>query len=113
MNRYWIMVFGAGIIEVVWVAGLKYAATPLEWIGTGLAIIFSFILLIYTTKFLPIGTVYAVFTGLGTAGTVIGEIVLFHEPIQPLKILFIGILLIGVIGLKIVTDKNPVKERDQ
>ncbi|MFT8321916.1 MAG: multidrug efflux SMR transporter [Bacillus sp. (in: firmicutes)] len=110
MNRYWMMVFGAGLIEVLWVAGLKYAATPLEWIGTGLAIVFSFFLLIYTTNFLPIGTVYAVFTGLGTIGTVIGEIVFFGEPIEPLKILFIGILLIGVIGLKMVTDKEPGKE---
>lgn len=106
MNRYWMMVFGAGFIEVAWVSGLKYAQTPLEWIGTGLAIIVSFFILIYATNYLPIGTVYAVFTGLGTTGTVIAEIIIFHEPVRPLKIMLIALLLIGVIGLKIVTDKQ-------
>ncbi|PKG23898.1 DMT family transporter [Niallia nealsonii] len=111
MNRYWMMVFGAGFIEVAWVSGLKYAATPLEWIGTGLAIIVSFFILIIATNHLPIGTVYAVFTGLGTTGTVIAEIIIFHEPVLPLKLALIAMLLIGVIGLKIVTDRQK-KEGD-
>jgi len=110
MNRYWLMVFGAGFIEVAWVSGLKYAQTPFEWLGTAVAIIISFFILIYATNYLPIGTVYAVFTGLGTTGTVIAEIFLFHEPVRPLKIILIAMLLIGVIGLKIVTDKQKGEE---
>lgn len=106
MNKYWLMVFAAGFMEVFWVSGLKYANSLLEWIGTGIAIIISFVVMIYTTKFLPIGTVYAVFTGLGTAGTVIAEILYFHEPINRMKILLIIMLLIGVIGLKVVTDDS-------
>lgn len=82
----------------------------LEWSGTILAIVISFYLLIYTTKYLPIGTVYAVFTGLGTAGTVIAEIILFNEPINLVKILLILVLLIGVIGLKMVTDEGTNQE---
>ena len=110
MNKYWLMVFSAGIVEVAWVSGLKHASTFLEWSGTILAIIISFYLLIYTTKYLPIGTVYAVFTGLGTAGTVIAEIILFKEPINLVKIVLILVLLIGVIGLKMVTDEATNKE---
>lgn len=104
------MVFSAGIVEVAWVSGLKHASTFLEWSGTILAIVISFYLLIYTTKYLPIGTVYALFTGLGTAGTVIAEIILFNEPINLVKILLILVLLIGVIGLKMVTDEGTNQE---
>jgi len=110
LNKYWLMVFSAGIVEVAWVSGLKHASTFLEWSGTILAIVISFYLLIYTTKYLPIGTVYAVFTGLGTAGTVIAEIILFNEPINLVKILLILVLLIGVIGLKMVTDEGTNQE---
>ena len=104
------MVFSAGIVEVAWVSGLNHASTFLEWSGTILAIVISFYVLIYTTKQLPIGTVYAVFTGLGTAGTVIAEIILFNEPINLVKILLILVLLIGVIGLKMVTDEGTNQE---
>ena len=110
VNKYWLMVFSAGIVEVAWVSGLKHASTFLEWTGTIFAIIISFYLLIYTTKYLPIGTVYAVFTGLGTAGTVIAEIILFNEPINLVKMVLILVLLIGVIGLKMVTDEGANKE---
>jgi len=104
------MVFFAGFIEVAWVSGLKHATNWLEWAGTILAIVISFFIMIYTTNHLPIGTVYAVFTGLGTVGTVITEILLFDEPIDFMKIVLILILLIGVIGLKMVSNEPTNKE---
>lgn len=112
MNRQWLYVFIGGIIEVVWVSGLKHSNTIGEWIGTALAIMFSFLLIIMASKKLPIGTVYAVFTGLGTGGTVLAEMLLFDEPFRLSKVLLILLLLSGVIGLKLVTDKdmNPTKE---
>jgi paired small multidrug resistance pump len=110
LNKYWMMVFSAGIVEVAWVSGLKHASNLWEWSGTIFAIAISFYLMIYTTRYLPIGTVYAVFTGLGTAGTVIAEIVLFNEPINIAKIILMLVLLIGVIGLKIVTDEAANQE---
>lgn len=58
---------------------------------------------------LPVGTVYAVFVGLGTAGTVLSEIIIFNEAFSGAKLLLVGILLAGVIGLKLVT-KDPVSE---
>ncbi|MBR2563085.1 MAG: multidrug efflux SMR transporter [Paenibacillus sp.] len=114
MNRNWLYVFAGGIIEIVWVSCLKHSSNVWEWIGTGLAIIISFGLIIAAAKRLPVGTVYAVFTGIGTAGTVLTEMLLFGEPFRLAKMLLIGLLLCGVIGLKLVTDQQenqdtPVK----
>lgn len=107
--KYWLLVVVAAIFEVGWVIGLKHAGTAIEWTGTIIAIIISFGLLIYTSGVLPVGTVYAVFVGLGTFGTVISDMVLFSSPVEPLKILFIGTLLAGVILLKLVTPDNDTK----
>ncbi|ARU60285.1 QacE family quaternary ammonium compound efflux SMR transporter [Tumebacillus avium] len=108
MNRNWLMVFVAAVFEVMWVMGLKHADTPNEWTGTGIAIAISMWLLIKSSQQLPIGTVYAVFTGLGTAGTVIMEMAVFGEPFRIAKVLLILLLLGGVMGLKAVTvEKQP------
>lgn len=63
-------------------------------------------MLIRSSSRLPVGTVYAVFTGIGTAGTVIMEMLVFGEPFQWVKVLLILLLLIGVIGLKVVTKES-------
>ncbi len=73
----------------------------------------QFYLLIKATDSLPVGTVYAVFTGLGTAGTVLSEILLFKEQADPVKIVLIGVLLIGVIGLKLVTQDKPETKEEK
>lgn len=109
MNRAWTLVICGAVIEVGWVTGLKHAHDLLTWTGTILAIIASFALLIKAASKLPVGTAYAVFTGLGTTGTVLLEILVFGEPFKLLKILLILVLLTGVIGLKVVTGK-PNKE---
>ncbi|WP_407268260.1 DMT family transporter [Radiobacillus sp. PE A8.2] len=106
MNKQWFYVVIASIFEVYWVAGLKYSESVLEWSLTIIAIIVTFFLLPLAAKNLPIGTVYAVFAGLGTVGTVLVEIVVYGEPFQPLKILLIVTLLIGVIGLKLVSSES-------
>ncbi|MGG1616080.1 DMT family transporter [Paenibacillus sp. NRS-1782] len=106
MNRSWIYVFIGGLIEVVWVSGLKHADSALAWIVTVLAMIASFYLIMKAASRLPVGTVYAVFTGLGTGGTVVSEMLLFEEPFQWSKTLLIALLLAGVVGLKLVTDRD-------
>ena len=108
MNRNWIKVFVAAFIEVLWVIGLAHAYDLWTWAGTIVAIITSNSM-ITAGQVLPAGTVYAVFVGLGTAGTVISEILFFGEPFKLVKILLILLLLIGVIGLKLVTD-NKARE---
>lgn len=106
MAKEWIKIVIAAVFEVMWVIGLKHADTVLEWIVTIIAIIVSFYLLIAAGKYLPVGTVYAVFVGLGTAGTVMMEILLFAEPVQPAKLILIGVLLVGVIGIKLITPDS-------
>ena len=106
--KYWIMVILAACFEVGWVIGLKHAESMLEWGLTIVCIIISFGVLIYAGRFIPVGTVYAVFVGLGTVGTVVMDMVLFGAPVRPLVLVFIVTLLLGVIGLKLAT---PDEER--
>lgn len=110
MNTNWIKVFIAAFFEVFWVIGLKHATDTVEWIGTIIAIIISFSLMIMAGRKLPVGTVYAIFVGLGTAGTVFSEILFFGEPFKLAKVLLILLLLAGVIGLKLVTKDQTAKE---
>ncbi|WP_431803587.1 DMT family transporter [Halobacillus andaensis] len=106
MNKNWIKVFIAAFFEVLWVIGLKHADSFWAWSGTVVAIVISFYFMIMAGRNLPVGTVYAVFVGLGTAGTVISGIVFFDEPFQWAKMILIFLLLAGVIGLKVVTGNN-------
>jgi paired small multidrug resistance pump len=106
LNKEWIKVFIAAFFEVFWVIGLKHADSIWEWIGTIISIMISFYVLIAAGKKLPVGTVYAVFVGLGTAGTVVSELLFFGEPFKLAKLLLIFILLVGVVGLKLVTNDN-------
>lgn len=109
MNKEWIKVVIAAIFEVSWVIGLKHAHDIWTWVGTMIAIFVSFYLMIMAGRNLPVGTVYAVFVGLGTAGAVFSEIIFFGEPFHIEKVLLIFIILIGVIGLKVIT---PDKEKE-
>ena len=107
MDKNWIKVFIAALFEVGWVIGLKHASDTWTWIGTGIAIFISFYLMVMAGRKLPVGTVYAVFVGMGTTGTVLCEIFFFGEALKVSKILLILLLLIGVVGLKLVTkDKS-------
>lgn len=106
MNKDWIKVFVAAFFEVLWVIGLKHADSFWTWGGTVIAIIISFYVMIMAGKKLPVGTVYAVFVGLGTAGTVLSEVLFFGEPFKWAKVLLILLLLAGVIGLKLVTKDH-------
>ncbi|MFD6511422.1 DMT family transporter [Bacillus mycoides] len=112
MSKDWIKVFVAAFFEIFWVIGLKHADGFWTWTGTIVAIFFSFYLMVMAGRMLPVGTVYAVFVGLGTAGTVFSEILFFGEPFKMGKVLLILFLLAGVIGLKLVTD-DKVQEGDE
>ena len=104
MNIQWIKVIIASVFEVGWVIGLTHADAWYEWIFTLIAIYVSFYLMIKAGEYLPVGTVYAVFVGLGAFGTVLSEIIFFDERFRPLKIVLITMILLGVTGLKMVTD---------
>lgn len=110
MNKTWLSVLIAAVFEVGWVIGMKHASGVIEWGATLVAIILSFTLMIRASRFLPVGTVYAVFVGLGTTGTVLAEIIWFGLPVQIEKLLLIAVLLAGVIGLKVVSDEKKKEE---
>lgn len=106
MNRNWIKVFIAAFLEVFWVIGLTHAYEFWTWTGTIILIIVSNYLMITAAQVLPAGTVYAIFVGLGTVGTVIARLLFFGESFNWGKIILIITLLIGVIGLKLVTPEK-------
>lgn len=99
----WIYLVVAGGLEVFWSTCLKFSEgfTVLKFtILTVIGMIFSFVFLSQATKVLPLGTAYAVWTGIGALGAVIAGIVLFHESVSPVRLFFVALLLIGIIGLK-------------
>lgn len=100
MNRYWILLALAGLCEVGWVSGLKHADTAFEWLLTAAAIALSFWGLLAVSNKLPVGTVYAVFTGIGAAGTVLAESLVFGLPFSAAKVGLIALLIAGIAGLK-------------
>lgn len=102
----WIYLIIAGVFEVVWATGLKYSHgfTKLypSLITLG-GMIISFYLLSLATKSLPIGTAYAIWTGIGALGAVIMGIFLFNEPANILRIVFLCLILAGILGLKLTS----------
>ncbi|MEI5993428.1 DMT family transporter [Candidatus Enterococcus mansonii] len=111
MNKDWLKLMIGAFFEVLWVIGMKYSTTWWEILLTALLILISFYALIKAGETLPVGTAYAVFVGLGTAGTVITGILFFGEEFRISKILLIVVLLIGVIGLKVVTGEKGETKR--
>lgn len=102
----WTYLFVAGLLEIGWAIGLKYTeGFSRLWpsIGTILAMVLSLAFLGLALKSLPVGTAYALWTGIGAVGTVILGIVLFNEPATALRLACIGLILAGIIGLKLVT----------
>jgi quaternary ammonium compound-resistance protein SugE len=100
----WIYLFIAGILEIAWAIGLKYTEgwtkiTPS--IITGILMIASFYFLSLAVKTLPIGTAYAVWTGIGTVGTAILGMFFFNEPREFSRILCILLIVAGIAGLKL------------
>ncbi len=102
----WVYLLIAGLLEIGWAIGLKYSEgfTRL-WpsAGTAVAMVASFAMLGLALRTLPLGTAYAVWTGIGTAGTVILGIVLFSEPSDALRLGCIALIVAGVAGLKILS----------
>lgn len=109
MNGNWIKVVVAALLEIFWVIGLTHSYDVWTWTGTIILIIVSNYLMITAAQVLPTGTVYAVFVGLGTAGTVIAGIFFFGESLRWEKIILLTTLLIGVVGLKLVTPEKAKK----
>ncbi|HZX29976.1 MAG TPA: quaternary ammonium compound efflux SMR transporter SugE [Rhodocyclaceae bacterium] len=102
----WSVLFLAGLCEVAWAVGLKYTAgfTRL-WpsVGTLIAMGASVVLLGWSLKALPLGTAYAVWTGIGAVGTALLGMALFGESREVARLISIGLIVAGIVGLKLVT----------
>ncbi|MDV0447312.1 Guanidinium exporter [Methanosarcinaceae archaeon Ag5] len=102
----WIYLLIAGIFEIVWATGLKYSEgfTKLgPSAATIVGMIISFYFLAQATRTLPLGTSYAIWTGIGALGTVIIGILVFKEPASWTRMLFLGCLIVGIVGLKLTS----------
>jgi quaternary ammonium compound-resistance protein SugE len=100
----WLLLILAGIFEVAWAVGLKYShGFTRLWpsLGTVVAMAISFGLLAAAMKSLPMGTAYAVWVGVGAVGTVILGVVLFGEPLGFMRAACIGLIVLGLVGLKL------------
>ena len=102
----WIYLTVAGLFEIAWAIGLKYTdgftrLLPSLW--TVASMILSIVLLGLALRTLPVGTAYAVWTGIGAIGTAALGIYLFGEPATAARLLCIGLILAGIVGLKLVT----------
>jgi len=105
----WIILFIAGLCEVGWAVGMKYTdgfsrLWPSVWTVAGMAA--SVVLLAWSLKVLPLGTAYAVWTGIGAVGTAILGIYLFDESRDVLRFVCIGLIVAGIVGLKLVTPDS-------
>lgn len=102
----WVWLMVAGLCEVGWAVGLKYTQgfTRL-WpsVGTGLLLVVSMALLGLAMRTLPLGTAYAVWTGIGIVGTAIFGMVVLREPATAARLLCIGLIVAGIVGLRLVT----------
>ena len=100
----WVYLFIAGLFEIAWAVGLKYSAGFTKLVPSVVTVILmiaSFYFLSISVKSIPIGTGYAVWTGIGAVGTTILGMILFGESKELIRILCIMLIVIGIVGLKI------------
>jgi quaternary ammonium compound-resistance protein SugE len=106
---HWLVLFIAGLFEIAWAVGLKYSdGFSKLWpsIFTIASMIISMGLLAYAVKHLPVGTAYAVWTGIGAVGTAILGMFLFNESKEFIRIFFIFLIVVGIVGLKLFTGEQ-------
>jgi quaternary ammonium compound-resistance protein SugE len=102
----WIILFAAGLLEIAWAVGLKHAdgfSRPWTSAITVLLFLASLALLGLALRTIPLGTGYAVWTGIGTVGTVAVGMLWFGEPADPWRLACIGLILAGIVGLKLAS----------
>jgi quaternary ammonium compound-resistance protein SugE len=102
----WVVLLVAGLLEMGWAIGLKYTEGFTRFwpsVGTAISMVLSVVLLGWAMRSLPVGTAYAVWTGIGAVGTVILGIVLFHEPANAARLVCVGLIVAGILGLKLTS----------
>ncbi len=103
---HWIIILIAGLFEISWAVGLKFSHGFTQIIPSTITVVCmvaSFYFLALALKHLPLGTAYAIWTGIGTVGTVIFGIIFFKEPVTVIRLLCIALIISGITGLKLIT----------
>lgn len=102
----WIILFIAGLFEIGWAVGLKFTegfTRPIPIALTAVSLVLSMGLLGWAVKTLPLGTAYAVWTGIGAVGTALVGIMVFKEPATAARLVCLGLIVAGILGLKLFT----------
>ncbi|KAF0810775.1 small multidrug resistance protein [Alcanivorax sp. S71-1-4] len=103
MSIYWVVLLAAVLVEIGWALSLKWMQVtpgPLS-IGTVVVLtLLNMVMLSFAMRGIPVGTAYAVWTGLGAVGITVASIWLYHDPVTPLRFVFIALIIGGVVGLK-------------
>ena len=102
----WVILVIAGLFEIGWAVGLKFTeGFSRLWpsVGTAVCMVLSVALLSIAMRTLSVGTAYAIWTGIGAAGTVVLGILLFNEPANPARILCVVMIVAGILGLKLAS----------
>jgi quaternary ammonium compound-resistance protein SugE len=105
----WTYLFVAGLFEIAWAVGLKFTEGFTRWwpsLGVAAGMIISFFFLSLALRTIPVGTGYAVWTGIGAAGTALLGMILFNEPKDPARVACILLIVLGIAGLKLLYREN-------
>jgi quaternary ammonium compound-resistance protein SugE len=106
MSNSWIILGISVLTEITWALSLKWAQNRHSWTAASVPFTISLLnmwLLSLAMKGIPAGTAYAIWTGLGAVGVAIGGALLFHEPLPPIRLFFMCLVVAGVVGMKLVT----------
>lgn len=112
MNKAWIYVFLTSLFELFWIYGFNVASTWWHWLVIASLLVMDLFFLAKACASLPTGTVYAIFAAAGTVGTALMDVYLFGEDLTSMKLLFIGVIIMGVIGLNIADQLTERKGSD-
>ena len=106
MNPYWWVLLAAVVVEIAWAMSLKWIQLQPGWASIGTSVVLTvlnMLALSFAMRGIPVGTAYAVWTGIGTIGTVLLGILLFQDAVNAPRLLCLGLILAGIVGLKIFT----------
>lgn len=106
----WLLILLGGLVEILWVSGLKHSTTFVGYFFTIVGILISFTCMILAIKCIEVSIAYAVFVGIGAVGVVLSEIFIFGASVSMLQLVLIAFLLVGVVGLKLVSKESDAQD---
>lgn len=109
MSVYWVVLLVAVLVEIAWALSLKWIQVQPGALSIGTSLVLTavnMVMLSYAMKGIPVGTAYAVWTGLGAVGITLLGILLFRDPVSLSRLAFVGLIVVGVVGLKLTASAS-------